>query len=236
MPAMLHYCHPASARRLPSDNLTWVDDPLAHGRSLHWYDAEQGYGVGGLQSSGTRRVIEDFPWVELGIVESGTLVLQGQGFNISLHPGDCFVIPRGITLDWHQPGDLRYLCMVFPGLSHTAPMPSQPLKIDPFIELQACNPPALEVLLSATPQAWSQTLFSAANLRIGVWECEAYARKTVEPGYCELMHILKGAITLSPEGAAPCTVHSGETVVVPAGASNAWSSTQTVRKIFCILS
>lgn len=101
MPAMLHYCHPASARRLPSDNLTWVDDPLAHGRSLHWYDAEQGYGVGVLQSSGTRRVIEDFPWVELGIVESGTLVLQGQGFNISLHPGDCFVIPRGITLDWH---------------------------------------------------------------------------------------------------------------------------------------
>ena len=30
---MLHYSHPASARRLPSDNLTWVDDPLANGRA-----------------------------------------------------------------------------------------------------------------------------------------------------------------------------------------------------------
>lgn len=236
MPTMLHYCHLASARRLPSDNLTWVDDPLASGRSLHWYDAAQGYAVGVHQSSGTRRVIEDFPWVELGIVESGILFLQGEGFRIGLHPGDCFVIPRGITLDWHQPGDLRYLCMVFPGLSRSAPMPPQPLKIDPCLELQPCNPPAAEVLLSATPQARSQTLFSVANLRIGVWECEAYKRKTLEPGYCELMHILKGAVTLSPEGAAPCTVQAGETVVVPAGASNAWTSAQTVRKIFCILS
>jgi uncharacterized cupin superfamily protein len=233
---MLHYCHLASARRLPSDNLTWVDDPLASGRSLHWYDAAQGYAVGVHQSSGTRRVIEDFPWVELGIVESGILFLQGEGFRIGLHPGDCFVIPRGITLDWHQPGDLRYLCMVFPGLSRSAPMPPQPLKIDPCLELQPCNPPAAEVLLSATPQARSQTLFSVANLRIGVWECEAYKRKTLEPGYFELMHILKGAVTLSPEGAAPCTVQAGETVVVPAGASNAWTSAQTVRKIFCILS
>lgn len=236
MHAMLHYSHPASARRLPSDNLTWVDDPLANGRALNGHDAAQGYAVGMYQSPGTQRVIDNFPWVELGIVESGTLILQGEGFRIGLHPGDCFVIPRGITLDWHQPGELRYLCMVFPGLSRTAPMPRLPLKIDPCLVLQPCDPPAVEVLLSPTPQAWSQTLFSVANLRIGLWECEAYERKTVEPGYCELMHVLKGAITLSPEGAAPCTVKAGETVVVPVGASNAWTSTETVRKIFCILS
>jgi len=236
MPAMLHYCHPVSARRVPRAYQTWVDDPLASGRSLHRYDAAQGYAMGVYQGLGTQRVIEDFPWVELGIVESGTLLLQGEGFRIALHPGDCFVIPRGITVDWQQPGDLRYLCMVFPGLSRAAPMPRQPLKIDPSIELQPCDPPAAAVLLSPTPRAWSQILFSVANLRIGVWECEAYERQCVEPSYCELMHILKGAITLSPEGAAPCTVQAGETIVVPAGASNAWASAQTVRKIFCILS
>ena len=105
---------------MPSDNLTWVDDPLANGRALNWHDSAQGYAVGMYQSPGTQRVIDNFPWVELGIVESGTLILQGEGFRIGLHPGDCFVIPRGITLDWHQPGELRYLCMVFPGLSRTA--------------------------------------------------------------------------------------------------------------------
>jgi uncharacterized cupin superfamily protein len=31
-------------------------------------------------------------------------------------------------------------------------------------------------------------------------------------------------------------VSAGEVVMVPAGATNAWASEQTVRKVFCILS
>jgi uncharacterized cupin superfamily protein len=236
MPAILHYTQPYADRQLPLAAFALHDDPLAAGRSLHFHDSVQGYAVGVSQSSGANLLIEDFPWVELGIVEAGELTLEGEGFSLTLEEGDCFVVPRGIALRWRHRGELRRLFMVFPGLSGSAEMPTRPLKIDLNLPLQPCNPPAANLLLTATPKAWSQTLFSSANLRIGLWECEAYGRKTVEPDYCELMHIIEGVVTLTPEQGTPCNVHAGETVVVPAGASNAWTSLEKVRKVFCILS
>jgi uncharacterized cupin superfamily protein len=212
------------------------DDPLAAGRTTHFHDAAQGYAVGVGADRDANLLIESFPWVELGVIEAGELILEGEGFSLALAPGDCFVIPRGIALRWRHQGELRRLFMAFPGLPGSAEMPARPLKIDPDLPLQSCNPPAAEVLLTASPNAWSHTLFTSANLRIGLWECEAYARKTVEPSYCELMHIIEGVVTLTPEQGAPCAVRAGETVVVPAGASNAWTSLEKVRKVFCILS
>ncbi len=235
MPPILHYCLPPTVRQLPLTALALSGDPLAAGRTTHLHDAAQGYAVGSSESRGDDLLIEDFPWVELGIIEAGELTLEGEGFNLSLKAGDCFVIPRGVALRWQHKGDLRRLFMVFPGLPASAEMPGRVLRIDLGLPLQPCNPPAADVLLTATPRAWSQTLFTSANLRIGLWECEAYARKTIEPSYCELMHIIEGAVTLTPEHGAPCSVHAGETVVVPAGASNAWTSLEKVRKVFCIL-
>lgn len=236
MPPVLHYCNPPDARQLPGAAFSLPDDPFAAGRTTHFHDAAQGYAVGIGEDHHADLLIENFPWVELGVVEAGELTLEGEGFSLALAPGDCFVIPRGIELRWRHQGVLRRLFMVFPGLPGSAEMPVRPLKIDRDLRLQPCNPPAAEVLLTATPNAWSHTLFTSANLRIGVWECEAYARRTIEPGYCELMHIIEGVVTLTPEHGAPCVVRAGETVVVPAGASNAWTSLEKVRKVFCILS
>ena len=236
MPPMLHYSHPQADRHLPLAAFALPDDPLAAGRRVHFHDAVQGYAVGASQSTGANLLIEDFPWVELGIVEAGVLTLEGQSFSLTLAAGDCFVVPRGIALRWRHQGELRRLFMAFPGLSDSGVMPARPLKIDLNLPLQPCDPPAAQVLLTATPKAWSQTLFASANLRIGLWECEAYARKLVEPAYCELMHIIEGGVTLTPEQGAPCNVRAGETVVVPAGAGNAWTSLEKVRKVFCILS
>jgi uncharacterized cupin superfamily protein len=221
---------------LPLAAFALQDDPLAAGRTVHFHDAHNGYAVGASTSVGANLSIEDFPWVELGIVEAGELTLQGEGFDLRLKAGDCFVVPRGIAVRWQHRGQLRRLFMAFPGLVPSTDMPTKPLKIDFAQLLPPSDPPAATVLLTPTPKAWSTTLFSAANLRIGLWQCEAYARKQVQPGYSELMFILEGAVTLSPEQGEACTVNAGEVVVVPAGATNAWASTQTVRKVFCILS
>jgi uncharacterized cupin superfamily protein len=115
-------------------------------------------------------------------------------------------------------------------------MPAAPIRIDLSQPLAPTNPPPANVLLTATPQAWSETLFSIDNLRIGLWQCEAYARKQVEPGYSELMFILQGSVTLAVEQGDSHHVRAGETVIVPKGATNSWLSGETVRKVFCILS
>lgn len=236
MPEILHYSNPYTNRQLPRAVFDLRNDPLAAGRTVHFHDPVQGYAVGSSESVGANLLIDDFPWVELGIVEAGELTLQGDDYRLDLKAGDCFVIPSGIPIRWHHRGALRRLFMAFPGLAPSQDMPTRALKIDFSRTLQACNPPAANVLLTAPPKAWSEELFACANLRIGLWQCEAYARKAVEPSYSELMFILEGAVTLTPEQGAACRIDAGEVVVVPAGATTAWSSEETVRKVYCILS
>lgn len=236
MPPILLYSTPHTDRQLPCAAFALQGDPLAAGRVINFHDPLQGYATGSSVSVGANLLIEDFPWVELGIVEAGELRLQGDGFDLQLRAGDCFVVPRGVRVRWHHRGQLRRLFMAFPGLEACTDMPKMPTRIDLSQSLSPASPPSANVLLTGTPSAWSETLFSAANLRIGLWQCEAYARKQVEPAYSELMFILDGSVTLTAEQGDSHHVRAGETVMVPKGASNAWRSEETVRKVFCILS
>jgi len=236
MPPILLYSTPHTDRQLPCAAFALQDDPLAAGRAIHFHDPQQGYATGSSVSVGANLLIEDFPWVELGIVEAGDVRLQGDGFDLQLSAGDCFVVPRGISVRWHHRGQLRRLFMAFPGLESCNDMPKVPMKLDLSQPLSPSNPPPANVLLTATPNAWSETLFNVANLRIGLWQCEAYTRKQVEPGYSELMFLLDGSVTLTAERGDSHHVRAGETVMVPKGATNAWRSEETVRKVFCILS
>lgn len=235
MPPILHYSHPHSDRQMPCAAFALQGDSLAAGRVIHFHDPLQGYAAGSSVSVGANLLIEHFPWVELGIVEAGELRLQGDGFDLQLSAGDCFVVPRGVHVRWHHRGQLRRLFMAFPGLEACSDMPKVPVRLDLSRSLSETSPPAASVLVTPTPKAWSETLFSVANLRIGLWQCEPYARKQVEPAYTELMFILEGAVILTAEQGSLHEVRAGETVVVPKGATNAWTSEETVRKVFCIL-
>jgi uncharacterized cupin superfamily protein len=235
MPPILHYPRDPADRVLPNDPYALQGDPLAAGRTVHFHDATQGYAVGSSTSVGANLLIEEFPWVELGVVEGGELTLQGEDYRLDLKAGDCFVVPKGISLRWHHRGQLKRIFMAFPGLASSGEMPTRPLKLALAQPLAPCAAPAANVLLTATPQAWCETLFKSANLRIGLWACEPYARKQVQPGYSELMFILEGAVTLTAEQGPAYRVAAGEVVMVPAGATNAWVSEESVRKVFCIL-
>lgn len=235
MPPILHYPRDPADRVLPNDPYALQGDPLAAGRTVHFHDATQGYAVGSSTSVGANLLIEEFPWVELGVVEGGELTLQGEDYRLDLKAGDCFVVPKGISLRWHHRGQLKRIFMAFPGLASSGEMPTRPLKLALAQPLAPCAAPAANVLLTATPRAWCETLFKSANLRIGLWACEPYARKQVQPGYSELMFILEGAVTLTAEQGPAYRVAAGEVVMVPAGATNAWVSEESVRKVFCIL-
>lgn len=235
MPPILHYRTEPAGHDLPRAAVALPGDPLADGREVHFHDPLQGYAVGRSHSPGADLWVEACAWVELSIVEAGELHLLGDGFDMRLGAGDCFIVPRGAKVHWRHRGPLRRVFMAFTELPAGAGMPATPVKLDLARPLPACDPPASDVLLTATPKAWGETLFSTAHLRVGLWQCEAYARKQVEPGYSELMFILQGAVTLTPEHGGHYHVRAGETVVVPKGATNAWASEETVRKVFCIV-
>lgn len=192
-----------------------------------------GYEVGCITGDQARQ-FDALEAVMLGVLEAGELSLSADGFELLLMPGDCFVVPAGLPLNWLPTGALRCVFIRFPGLEG-APSHEHPIKLDLHGPLQPCPPPAAEVLLGPAPRAWSQSGFEQGALRIGVWACEPYERRQVEPKYSELMHIIAGQLTLTEKSGGAHTVAAGETLVVPAGATNAWASDVPVRKVYCIL-
>ncbi|MFG0268788.1 cupin domain-containing protein [Pseudomonas sp. zjy_14] len=192
-----------------------------------------GYEVGCIEG-GQACQVDAVDAVMLGVLEAGELSLSGDGFELLLVPGDCFVVPQGVALNWLPKGALRYVFIRFPGLEGDASH-EYPFKLELQGPLQPCSPPAAEALLSPTPRAWSQGGFEQGTLRIGVWACEPYERRQVEPKYSELMHILEGQLTLTEKSGSAHIIAPGETLVVPAGATNAWASEVPVRKVYCIL-
>lgn len=237
MPPILHFSNPHDTRRLPLETtFALPGDPLAEGRQFHVHDPQLGYAAGSASALDTDLRIDAYPWVELSLIEVGTLHVQGEGFELSLGPGEALVMPRGARLRWRHEGELRRLFMAFDGRASQGPMPAQPLKIDPDGELAPSSPPAASVLLSDTPSAHSRTLFESGGLRIGIWRCTPYARRLVEPAYCELMYFYAGAVAFATPAGAHYQVRAGEAILIPAGASNAWRSEVAVKKLFCILS
>ena len=65
----------------------------------------------------------------------------------------------------------------------------------------------------------------------GVWECTPghYRRQIRSP---ELMHILSGEATFTPDGGEPVQLRAGEVVFFPAETLGAWHIRSTVRKIY----
>ncbi|GGJ93266.1 cupin domain-containing protein [Pseudomonas matsuisoli] len=235
---ILHFSRPASDRQLPATlPFSLRHDPLPAGRQFHLHDLQRGYAVGTARSVTANHRIEAFPWVELSLVEAGTLHVEGDDFALSAGPGEVLIVPRGSNVRWRHDGELRRIFMVFNGQAAERPMPAQPVKIDPAATLEPCNPPAASVLLTDTPTAHSNTQFKSGGcLRIGLWECTPYARKQVEPDYTELMVFYEGAVGFDTPTGGRFDVAAGEAILIPAGATNAWRNDVTVKKLFCILS
>ncbi|TBU79717.1 hypothetical protein DNK06_11540 [Pseudomonas daroniae] len=238
MSPIVHFTQPESERRLLTETpVPLHDDPFAAGRRVHFHEPRQGYVAGVASDRDAERRIEDYPWVELCIVEAGTLHIEGDGYALSVSAGEALVIPRGANLGWTHQGELRRIFVVFTGAASSGDMPARAVKIDPHADLQPCNPPSASVLLTPEPVAHSHTQFESGGcLRIGIWRCSPYARQQVEPGYSELMYFYQGRVRFDTPTGERYRVHAGEAILIPAGAANAWRNDVAVKKLFCILS
>ncbi len=213
----------------------FAGDPLADGRTYYLFDETLGYGAG-ISLSGPRDGDVTLAHTEFTVISEGELTLvQGDGTSVTLKAGDCAVLPAGISMGWKQAKPVSRTFMVFPGIRGGS---SAIVKIDPQSDLVASDGPARALLLTSPPPvAQSRICFEdpSGEVQAGVWECTPYSRKSLRPAHSELMHILSGAVTFTQPSGRSWTVRAGETIIVPAGAENAWSSDVTVRKVFCII-
>ncbi len=81
--------------------------------------------------------------------------------------------------------------------------------------------------------ARGETFWAAGERVAGTWECEA------GPSYWsfeknEFIHVLRGSMTVKPDGGEPVTLGPGDTAVFPEGWNGTWEIHEPIRKVYCI--
>ncbi|MEI5997900.1 cupin domain-containing protein [Paraburkholderia bengalensis] len=106
-------------------------------------------------------------------------------------------------------------------------------KIDPLVvemKDEGVLPRAIGV---TTPRTSSHPLGKADHFTTAIWECSPGRFPWTYPD-AELMHILAGAATFTPDVGEPISFRAGDTLFFPSGVSGQWDVIETIRKVYAI--
>lgn len=78
-------------------------------------------------------------------------------------------------------------------------------------------------------------LEGAGGSSMGIWECTPgqFPRQVAA---AEVMHILTGSCSFTPEGGETREIHAGDTLFFPADTRGMWNIRETLRKVYVIFS
>lgn len=77
------------------------------------------------------------------------------------------------------------------------------------------------------------TLWEDGDRSAGIWECTpGPSRWTLETN--EVIHLVAGRMTVTPDGGAPSEIGPGDVAVFPLGWTGTWTVHETVRKVYSI--
>lgn len=72
------------------------------------------------------------------------------------------------------------------------------------------------------------------HISTGIWECSpGKFRREIKEG--EVMHILSGECTFTPDGETVMKMKAGDTVFLPPNTQGVWDIKQTVRKVYVLV-
>lgn len=115
-------------------------------------------------------------------------------------------------------------------------MPIQIIRSDSIKnELQDTGP--VGIPLSDPPcqiKSIQRTIPDKEKIATGIWEClpGKFRREIVEG---EVMHIIFGECTFTPDGEAAIEMKSGDTVFFPPNTAGVWNIKQAVRKVYVLI-
>lgn len=89
------------------------------------------------------------------------------------------------------------------------------------------------VKTAGNPQmkTWALHTSSDGSMLSGIWECTKGSYHATYTAY-EYVVLIKGRITITPDGGTPVTVNAGDAFVVEADFKGTWTIEEDVRKHF----
>lgn len=238
MPLFRFDAPPATWQRLPGvdPSIIATGIPVEHGLEV-FASAAEGLSVGLWSCTPWTSTLAPYPVDELMVLLEGAVRIRFEdGRTETMHPGDCFYLPKGLPCAWEQDGTVRKIYVIY---ENGLPLPGAGqgggLRIDPAVPLVPSQGLPAQFLLSPTPVQRDARIYADAALRftLGLWSSTPYSRVTLPHPAHELMHIYSGTVTLTAEGAAPQVFGPGDSVFVPKGLPVAWDSSEDVTKLYC---
>lgn len=199
-------------------------------------DAANGFVVGVWEAEANLGRWMRWPVHEFMVIVEGEVVMVEEDRETVIGPGESFFIPKGRRCIWNQSGYVKKLMVIFDDQSGMASDNTQPItKIDPQVTLTPLPSLAPELLLSAAPLQQDHEYFKDATgqLTVGVWQTTGYHRRLISYPRHEVMYLLEGSMAFTDEVGRTQVFRAGDTLLVPLGALNAWTSEGTLRKIYC---
>ena len=173
------------------------------------------------------------------LLEGTVTVVHAAGDELTVHAGECFVIPKGTICQWKQPGFVRKFFVIEenPAIEiATDPENLKAFKVDTHASLPPSKGPDPALIIGDQPD-WADRLVyedPSGQFLVGVWSTTPYRRKLITFPRHELMHLLEGTVTISDDQSDEQTFASGDTILVEKGAEMGWSNSETVKKVYCI--
>jgi uncharacterized cupin superfamily protein len=173
------------------------------------------------------------------VLEGSVNIVHADGHEEIFRKGDAFVIPKGLPCQWKQTERIRKFYVILD--DPEAPIPGEPasnrvIRLSPTKGLEKLDASKSGVYEGETPAQEDCTAFEDTTGRFfaGTWTCSPMRRKAQRFGRVELMCLLEGGMTLTEDTGTEHSFKAPEALLELPETVSAWTSTEHVRKYYCI--
>ena len=184
-----------------------------------------------------------YPDNEFMLLLEGSLeFILDDGSEVKVNAGEAFVIPKGLSCQWIQPGYVKKFFMIFSN-------PGGPIADDvstkgiilPTPEGPAGEPAAVELTDTSAffgdiPVQHDHIYYEdpTGQMQVGLWDSTPFETAVAPFSRNEMMCLLEGSVTLTDADGNEHLYKAGDTIYVSKGAEFGWRNDEYIRKFYSI--
>ncbi len=226
----------------PADFQSELPEQYIH---VYYEDEDLGLSVGVWTTTTMQEAFGPYPGDEfMWVLEGQVSMVDGDGNQTRVKPGETFCIRNAIPISWKQEGFLRKFYMTY--ADPNAPTPqidsaSGGVRVMRADELRA-GMQKMEtteplVIVGEKPVQHDNILFTndTGNMFVGMWDSTALDSEMRPFPWHEMVHLLEGQVTISEADGSRHLFRAGDVFFIPMGTVCKWQTHGYVKKFYSIL-
>ena len=226
----------------PADFQSNLPEQFVH---IYYQDEALGLTVGVWTTTSMQEAFGPYPGDEfMWVLEGQVAMIDGDGNETLVKPGETFCIRNAIPISWKQVGFLRKFYMTY--ADPNAPTPEIAsadggvMVLDPTVleagltKMDSTEP--LEIAGEA-PLQRDNIIFTndAGNMFVGMWDSSAFHSEMKPFPWHEFVQLLEGEVTIAAEDGPAQRFTAGDAFFIPMGTPCRWETTGYIKKFYSIL-